>query len=252
MDAIAPGVAECLHLFGLTGDVADIPVLHVAAGGGPLKITIESNTIGRVEVDALHLAAQALAFGEARHHLERVAKDHAVRPILIVLVKLGLVRALGNAVEIGEQVGRARTFGVLALPGGAQQVVDQHLGVHLLLDVERRSMDHEIAPVLLVLAAPDQLRIEVGVARIADLFRVLLLLLQHRLEFGRRDVFAPRLVVRERLDGLGGDSLGHAVSFRSSPAAASGLRSLACPAFRRCGPAGAAVRPWTARCVHAA
>ena len=34
----------------------------------------------------------------------------------------------------------------------------------LLLDVERRRMDDEVAPVLLVLAAPDELRIEVAVA----------------------------------------------------------------------------------------
>ena len=51
---------------------------------------------------------------------------------------------------------------LLRLP---QQVVDQHLGVDLLLDVERRRVDDEIAPVLLVLAAPDELRVEVAVAR---------------------------------------------------------------------------------------
>jgi hypothetical protein len=36
--------------------------------------------------------------------------------------------------------------------------------VDLLLDVERRRVDDEIAPVLLVLAAPDELRVEVAVA----------------------------------------------------------------------------------------
>ena len=94
---------------------------------------------------------------------------------------------------------------VLALPRLPQQVVDQHLGMDLFLDVERRRVDDEVAPVLLVLAAPDELRVEVAVAALvghAD--RALLLLLQHRLVFGGRDVLARRLVVLERLDGLAG------------------------------------------------
>ncbi len=112
-----------------------------------------------------------------------------------------------------------------------QQVVNQHLGMDLLLDVERRRMDHQIGPVLLVLAAPDELRVEVAVAALvghAD--RALLLLLHHRLEFGRGNVLALGLVVLERLDGLaaafgflamdflyssgcGGDSVDHLVEF---------------------------------------
>ena len=82
-----------------------LAVLHIATGGGPLKIAVELDAVGRVEIDALHLAAQALALGEAGHDLEGVAKDHAVRPVLVVLVELGLVDALGNAIEVGEQVG---------------------------------------------------------------------------------------------------------------------------------------------------
>ena len=94
---------------------------------------------------------------------------------------------------------------VLALARLAQQVVDQHLGVDLLLDVERRGVDDEIAPVLLILAAPDELRIEVAVAAlIGHADRALLILLQHGLIFGRRDVLPLRLVVLERFDGLGG------------------------------------------------
>ena len=54
----------------------------------------------------------------------------------------------------------------LALALSAQQIVDQDLGMDLLLDVERRGVDDEIAPVLLILAAPDQLGIEVGVAAV--------------------------------------------------------------------------------------
>jgi hypothetical protein len=96
--------------------------------------------------------------------LERIAEDHEVRPVLIVLLELGLVHALGDAVEVGEQVGRGLAGVVPILPRLAQQVVDQRLRVDLLLDVERRRLDDEVTPVLLVLAAPDELRVQVAVA----------------------------------------------------------------------------------------
>ena len=115
VDAVAPGVAEGFDLLRLAGDVVGLAILHVAAGGGPLEVAVELDAVGRVEVDALHLAAQALALGKARHHLERVAEDHAVRPVLVVLVELGLVHALGDAVEVGEEVGRELPGFVLAL-----------------------------------------------------------------------------------------------------------------------------------------
>ena len=84
------------------------------------KLRVELDAVGRVDVDALHLAAQALALGQAGHHLQRVAEDHAVRPVLVVLVELGLVGALGHAVEVGEQVGlRPRRLVRRALASGA-------------------------------------------------------------------------------------------------------------------------------------
>ena len=96
----------------------------------------------------------------------------------------------------------------------AQQVVDQHLGVHLFLDVERRGVHHQIGPVLLILAAPDQLRVQVAVAgllfvrqfgaaaRVAHLHRGLIVFLHHRLVFGGGDVLAGGLVVGEGFDGF--------------------------------------------------
>ena len=48
------------------------------------------------------------------HHLERVAEDHAVRPVLVVLVELGLVHTGGYAVEVGEQI-RLRASVLIAL-----------------------------------------------------------------------------------------------------------------------------------------
>ena len=116
MDAVAPGVAEGFDLLGLAGDVVSLAVLHVAAGGGPLEVAVEFDAIGRVEVDALHAPAQALALGQAGHDLEGVAEDHAVGPVLVVGVELGLVHALGDAVEVGEEVRHEHSGLVLCLP----------------------------------------------------------------------------------------------------------------------------------------
>jgi hypothetical protein len=44
------------------------------------------------------------------------------------------------------------------------RVVDQGLWVDLLLNVERRGVDDEVGPILLVLPAPDELRVEIAVA----------------------------------------------------------------------------------------
>ena len=204
MDAVAPGVPKSLHLLGLAGDVLGLAVLHVAAGGGPLEVGVEADAVGRVDIDALHLAAQALALRQRRHHLQAVAEDHAVRPVGVVAVELGRRRAIRQAVEIGEEV---RRRGRLLLPPFLrllQQAVDQDLGVYLLLDVERRRLDDEIGGVLLVLAAPDELRVEVAIAPLvghAD--RRLVLIRDDGVELHRRDVAPRRLVVDEGLDRLG-------------------------------------------------
>ena len=209
MDAIAPGIAKRLDLLGLARDVLLLAVLHVAAGGAPLKIAVEFDAVGRVEVDALHLAAQGLALGQAGHDLQAVAQDHAVGPVLVMLVELGLVHALGDAVEVGKQVGGGLPGLVLALLAGAQQVVDQRLGVDFFLDVERRRVDDQLAPVLLVLAAPDQLRVQVGVARVAHLPGGDVLLRGNGLLLDRGDVLAPGLVVGEGFDVFGAELGGH-------------------------------------------
>jgi hypothetical protein len=70
VDAVAPGVAQGLDLLGLAGDVVLVAVLHVAAGGGPLKVGVELYAVGRVDIDALHLPLEPLALGEAGHHLQ--------------------------------------------------------------------------------------------------------------------------------------------------------------------------------------
>src|SRR5438034_521595 len=69
MDAIAPSVPEGFDLLRLAGDVADV-ILYVATGSTPLEVAVELDAVGRIDVNALHPAAQPLAFGEAGHDLE--------------------------------------------------------------------------------------------------------------------------------------------------------------------------------------
>jgi hypothetical protein len=57
MNAIPPGVPKRLHLLRLTGDVRDIAVLDIAAGGAPLEVAVEFDAVGRVDADALDFAA---------------------------------------------------------------------------------------------------------------------------------------------------------------------------------------------------
>lgn len=98
------GIPEGLDLFRFTGDVVGLAVLHIPAGGGPLKIGVEFDAIGRVKIDALHLAAQTFTFCQGSHDLQAVAQDHTVSPIGVMLVELssdGLVR---QPVEVGKKI----------------------------------------------------------------------------------------------------------------------------------------------------
>ena len=63
-------------------------------------------------------------------------------------------------------------------------------------------MNDKVRPVLLVLAAPDELRVQVGIARIAQGLGLLLLLLQHRLVLGGGNVLALVLRVADGFNGL--------------------------------------------------
>ncbi len=203
MDTVAPSVAEGLYLLRLAGDVLGISVFYVATGGRPLEVGVELDAVGRVEVDALHLPAQPFALGQRRHHLQAVAQDHAVRPVGVVAVKLGAGVVVRQAVEVGEQIELVvrRLLSRLAAP---QQVVDQHLRVDLLLDEQRRRLNDEVGPVLLVLASPDELRVEVAVAALVrHLDGALVGLLHHRLVLRRGDVLARRLVVGDGFDPPG-------------------------------------------------
>jgi len=195
--AVAPGVAEGLDLLRLARDVLAPAVAHIAAGRRPLEVGVELDSVGRVEVDALHLSAQTLALGQRGHRLQAVAQDHAVRPVRLVSVELGPLGARGQTVEVGEEV-LLQTLGHAPLRA-PHQVGDQRLRVHLLLDVERRRLHHEVGGVLLVLAAPNKLRIKVAIAAlIRDAKRRLILLAHQRLVLHRRDILASGAIVNKR------------------------------------------------------
>ena len=41
-----------------------VTVLHVPTGRAPLEVAVEPDAVGRIELDALHLAAQPFALGQ--------------------------------------------------------------------------------------------------------------------------------------------------------------------------------------------
>ena len=207
VDSVPPCVPERLHLLRLPGDVLRLAVLHVAAGGGPLEVRVELDAVRRIEVDALHLAAKTFALRQRRHHLQAVAENHPVGPVGVVLVELGAGILVGQPVEVGEEVGLeatlARRLFRLRILGLPEQVGDQRLRVHLLLDEERRYLHHEVRPVLLVLAAPDELRVEIAVAAfVGDLDRPPVAFGHHGFVLGGGDVLARCLPVGEVLHAL--------------------------------------------------
>jgi hypothetical protein len=183
MNAISPRITEGFDLFGLAGNVILAAVLHIAGCRGPLEIRVESNSIRRVDIDALHPSAQPLALGEARHHRQAVAEDHSVRPVGVVLVELGASLLVGQTVEVGEQVRHWRVCFLAPLAGLP------YLRVDIPLDIKRRSLNDQVGPILFVLTAPNELRVEIAIAPlIRDADRGLFLIAHHRLKLGGRYV----------------------------------------------------------------
>ena len=203
MDTVLPCVAEGLDLLGFAGDVVGLAVLDVAAGGGPLEIGIKLDAVRRVEVDALDFAFQAFAFGEGGHDEQAVAENHAIGPVLVVLVKFGFVHAGRDAVEVGEEVDAGRVA-FARLEGLALEVLDEEFGMDFFLDVEGRGVDEEVRGILPVLATPDELGVEVAVAAFVRGAQGRAFGVGHEVaEFGGGDVFPLLAGVGEAGDGFG-------------------------------------------------
>src|SRR5436309_6865864 len=79
-------------------------------------------------------------------------------------------------------------------PGLAQQIVDQKLRVDLLLDVQWRRLHDQVGPVLLVFAAPDELRVEIAVTFVRHRCGALVPFSHKGFLFSGRDIAALVLV----------------------------------------------------------
>src|SRR3989304_3281819 len=157
-----PSIPEGAHLLWLTRGILGLAVLHVALPCAYLPVTAKLYARRRVEINGLHLALQPCLLGKRGHHHERITKHKAVCPILLVLVKLNLLVECGRAaIEVGKEVGLVvfRLF-------NARQCLFDGLRVNLLLNINRHHRDGEVFGVLLVLALPDQLRVERRVTRV--------------------------------------------------------------------------------------
>ena len=205
VDAQFPRVAERLHLLGLSRRVFGLAVFHVPLACADLPVRPELDAVGWVEVDRLHLPFEPFLLGQAGHDGERVAEDHAVGPVRIVLVELDFLVEAVEAVEVGEQVEL-----LLGGPGdvAGEEVVDEGLRVQFFLDVNGDHRDGQGLPVLLVLPLPHQLRIERQIPRIKH--RLRLLLDQKVAQLLRRNIL-PRILMLDGLNGggSGGLFLGH-------------------------------------------
>ena len=199
MNAELPCVAERADLFGLARRVLHLSIFHVALPRRHLPVRSELDAVRRIEIDRLDLALQPFLLREARHHQQRVAEDHPVRPVLIVVVEIHLLveRRIVEAVEIVEQ----RQLGLL-LSGLRRlaQVLDERLRMHLLLDVDRNDGHLERARILLVLPFPHELRIERRIARIAHRLRRLLVFRDEVAQLLGRNVDARIFLVANRRD----------------------------------------------------
>ena len=211
MDAQLPGVAEGLDLFRLAGGVLGLAVLHVALAGADLPVGAELDAVGRVEVDHLDLALEPFLLGQRGHHQQRIAQDHAVGPVLLVVVEVDQVLE-GDAVEVGKQ-GQLR-LGLPPVWACGAHVLDDGLRVDLLLDVDGHGRHGQVAAVLLVLALPDELRVERRVARVEHGLGRVLVLGHEVAQLLGGDVGAL-VVVGEGGDGSGGRFLWHAALISS-------------------------------------
>ncbi len=104
MDAVLPSISNAFTCSGSREISSLLAIADVAGLSRDLPVRAEFDPIRRVQVNALHLPLHPLALRHGGHDLERVAQDHPVRPVLIVLVELG-ARLGFEAVEIREQVG---------------------------------------------------------------------------------------------------------------------------------------------------
>src|SRR5215207_2492754 len=77
-------------------------ILNIALTCTHLPVRAALDPIRRIYVDSLDPALQPLFFGERGHDLEVVAQDHAIGPVLLMLVELDHLLER-QSVEVGEE-----------------------------------------------------------------------------------------------------------------------------------------------------
>ena len=110
---------------------------HVALAHEGLEVRAELHRVGRIHVDGLHLAAEALVSGEGVHHHQGIAQDQPVHPPVAVLVCLEQPIAEGE-VALPEEIEHVH-LAVAGMPlqgfedrGGGQPLVhEQGQGRHV-------------------------------------------------------------------------------------------------------------------------
>ena len=90
-------------------------MLNFAAPNERLKVRPEVDSIGRVDVDHLHLPAEPLVLEQRVHHDQRVAEDQPVDPAALVLVGLELL--VERELRVGEELHLHLPVALVALEG---------------------------------------------------------------------------------------------------------------------------------------
>ena len=86
-----PRIAERLDHLGFLRQVGIGTVLHVALVDERLEVAAVLDSIGRVDVDHLHLPGHAFLDQQAVHHQQAVAGDQPVAPALVVAIEVDRV-----------------------------------------------------------------------------------------------------------------------------------------------------------------
>ena len=160
VDAELPGVPEGADRLRLAGQVLVPSVGHVLPMDEGLEVGAVADAVGRIDVDHLHLPAEALLLQEAVHHQQAVAGDQAVGPVVPVPVEVdGLPdrRVLLRGVEQGALEALAPGLRAVALP----HRLHDGARVDALVDVQGDGGDLERR--VFGLARPGELRVDVGI-----------------------------------------------------------------------------------------
>ena len=129
MNPQLPSIAEGANRLRLGGQILVFAVLHIALVHKGLKVAAVFNSVGRVYVNALHLAAQALFLQQRVHYQQAVAGNQAVAPVAAVAVEFhGLAQ---GRVFLGRGKQRRLRAVAVVLPHGFKYQARLHALVHM-------------------------------------------------------------------------------------------------------------------------